>query len=118
MATINYPQYSETSQISPPLDLYPHPKQSYTVHHFTLYLILLVLNRKRVIPFGTIKQVYLYCGKLVVKICIFAVSSKQNQHCICQSAKYLHFPKMSCGLVTGRRGGGQISTIAKYDYIL
>lgn len=66
------------------------------------YLILLVLNRKRVILFGNIKHIYLYCGKLVVKICIFAVSSKQNQHCICQSAKYIHFPKMSCRLVTGR----------------
>lgn len=42
----------------------------------------------------------------MVKICIFAVCSKQNQHFICQSAKYLHFPKMSSGLGTGRGGGG------------
>lgn len=34
------------------------------------------------------------------------VCTKQNQHCICQSAKYLHFPKMSRGLGTGREGGG------------
>lgn len=42
----------------------------------------------------------------MVKICIFVVCTKQNQHCICQSAKYLHFPKMSRGLGTGREGGG------------
>lgn len=119
MATIIYPQYSETSQIPLLQTCIRTQRQSYTVHHFTLYFILLVLNRKRVIPFGTIKQVYLYCGKHVVKICIFAVSSKQNQHCICQSAKYLHFPKMSCGLVTGRGGGVkfplQLSMIVSCD---